>query len=357
MKDINISFMKILISMTVIINFVTFCNQVIAKDLSPSDANEMVVFYFSPDWLNNDEVVYIKIADYYKRTSGFLAQLDKSDVKFITREAGVYAHNINTNKTKLIKLFEKDQLSIEKLSSAKRGNKFALVDTKGRLYSMNKDGSDLKMIFFKKDRTEHLDGSPALDSRSYEVGVHQAWISPDGTKILYNITEYDPLYEWETWEGGRREKLVKIYSTSSLWLINSDGTGNKLLVEGASFGAWYPDGENIWFISTKVKHYQNPYYKINIDSTELVELIEDNKLNPTIFSPDGKKRLGELKKIRPYGDGVITLDGEELCALAPLYHDVKWSPDSKKLLGSDAHFKYVAIIEVDTGKLKKILDL
>ena len=317
---------------------IAFCHQSYAKDSFPPGANESVTYYFTPDWLNNDEVVYIRIVDYYKRSSSVFAQFDQTDEVFVKRESGIYAYNVNTDKTRFFKSFEKQQLGIEKLSSAKNGDKIALTDNSGRLYVMKKDGSDFKVIFFKKDRTTHLDGSPALAPGSYAVGVHQAWISPDGTKILYSISEYDPLYELETWEGGKRDKLIKTYSTSQLWLINSDGTANRTLtlMAGAIIqAAWYPDGKKILIINDKGS------YLINIEDGSREKFIPHGG-----YSKDSNIYYGHIDGNLVKVEGIHTQDNS---SFGPFYYDEDGkmrsfnipgsphlSPDGTKVIGVKA---------------------
>jgi dipeptidyl aminopeptidase/acylaminoacyl peptidase len=99
-------------------------------------------------------------------------------------------------------------------------------------------------------------------------------VSPDGNWIAFVL---------------RRTDLEANKGRTDLWLIRTDGTGLRQLTthpEGDSNPRWAPDGESIWFLSTRSGSSQ--VWRIRIDGGE-AEQITDEPLDVgnLIVSPDG----------------------------------------------------------------------
>jgi TolB protein len=108
----------------------------------------------------------------------------------------------------------------------------AFVDTSG---SWSPDGS---MISFLRVGTEggeagiwvvNADGSEAREVTAIgaQIDGHPSW-SPDGTRIVY-----------------ARESFVAGNYAPQVWVVNVDGSGDHLLLEGAADPMWSPDGTQI----------------------------------------------------------------------------------------------------------------
>ncbi|UZE93383.1 MAG: PD40 domain-containing protein [Candidatus Nealsonbacteria bacterium] len=156
-----------------------------------------------------------------------------------------------------------------------------------------------------------------IDTGIFSHSIFFPHLSPDGEKIAYTIS-------------------------STLYVINTDGTGKTVLDEGCSVAEWSPDGTKLlcrWNMSIHV---------INVDGTGKIQLL-DNPFT-AFWSPDGTKILclgwdGSLYVINVDGTGKIQLDS---CG----GHLPSWSPNGEKIVyGDDSG--YLCIINVDgTGKTK-----
>jgi len=107
--------------------------------------------------------------------------------------------------------------------------------------------------------------------------VQNPQISPDGNRIVYVRTEMD---------------IMKDGKSSSLWLINSDGTDHQKLTSN-TFNeinpSWSPDGKKISFISNSNDGNGSEIYIYWIDSKQyssISQLIGSPK--STKWSPDGR---------------------------------------------------------------------
>lgn len=89
-------------------------------------------------------------------------------------------------------------------------------------------------------------------------------ISPDGRQIVYD-------------------------HVSDLYLINADGSNDRLFVQNASQGAWSPDGQSLVFVQKGTDGYTH-LYTIKLNGTQLQQItdVSYNDADPT-WSPDGSQ--------------------------------------------------------------------
>ena len=106
--------------------------------------------------------------------------------------------------------------------------------------------------------------------------VRDPQISPDGTKIVYVRTEMD---------------IMKDGRTSSLWIINSDGTNHQKLTSNTfneSNPVWSPDGKRISFISSSDDGNGSEIHVYWMNSRQYSSISQlDGSPRSLKWSPDG----------------------------------------------------------------------
>ena len=106
--------------------------------------------------------------------------------------------------------------------------------------------------------------------------VRDPQISPDGTKIVYVRTEMD---------------IMKDGRTSSLWIINSDGTNHQKLTSNTfneSNPVWSPDGKRISFISSSDDENGSEIHVYWMNSRQYSSISQlDGSPRSLKWSPDG----------------------------------------------------------------------
>ncbi len=107
--------------------------------------------------------------------------------------------------------------------------------------------------------------------------VQNPQISPDGNRVVYVRTEMD---------------IMKDGKSSSLWLINSDGTDHQKLTSNTfneSNPSWSPDGKKISFISNSNDENGSEIYIYWIDSKQYSSISQlSGSPKSTKWSPDGR---------------------------------------------------------------------
>lgn len=160
-----------------------------------------------------------------------------------------------------------------------------------------------------------LTDSPGFD------GV-PAW-SPDGSRIVFVRSRE------------RRENLPDPSAPLSIWMMDSDGTNQVRLTQGALFEGWpvwSPDGTRVAF-ERRLDDGNYDIYIVNADGTGQTRLTDDpaEERNPS-WSPDGRKILFE--RGRPRDVYVMNADGTEKRNLtdSPWWDFVpQWSPDGSRI--------------------------
>jgi len=123
-----------------------------------------------------------------------------------------------------------------------------------------------------------------------EIDRFPSW-SPDGKTIAYfhlGVTRVDP-------RGG----FWVDYDSTGIWLINSDGTENRLFFKGGDTPSWSPDGRWLAFsLGAQI-------YKITVNGDSLTQLTFEGRNFFPKWSPDGERIA--YRRSTPEG-GVYIMD-------------------------------------------------
>lgn len=172
-------------------------------------------------------------------------------------------------------------------------------------------GGGSGQIAFASDRTGMpqiyivgLDGTGLTQLTNLDGGACQPAWSPDGLKLAFT----SPC-------RGRGDFSNNLYTDSSLFLMNADGTGITQLtnVPGADFEpAWSPDGRKIAF--TSIRDGSKQIYVIDIDSlvpTRLTALVSNVENSQPAWSPDGAQIVYLVKRVGTYQVWLMSSTGQD----------------------------------------------
>jgi len=175
-----------------------------------------------------------------------------------------------------------------------------------------------------------VDGSNLVQLTQLESGACQPAWSPDGSQLVF----ISPC-------SGRGDFSNNIYTDSSLFMINADGTGMKQLmnVPGADFEPdWSPDGRKIAF--TSIRDGSKQIYTLDIDSlaaTRLTNSAVSAEFSQPSWSPDGKEIAYQAKRVGTYQLWVMNPTGQDNLQIVRSGQQLwdylpTWSPDGKVIL-------------------------
>jgi Tol biopolymer transport system component len=187
----------------------------------------------------------------------------------------------------------------------------------------------------------NLDLTDLTPLTNLNEGACQPTWSPDGIQIVFT----SPCL-------GRGEFLDTMYSNSSLYIMNADGSGQKPLttVPGSDFDPdWSPDGRRIAF--TSLRDGKKDIYVLTLETgaiERLTTVAGDVQANsqPT-WSPFGNQIVYTVKRVNTYqvwamsdtgqDNAQIARSGQQFWDFLPV-----WAPDSETIFFSQRNANVVS---------------
>lgn len=163
------------------------------------------------------------------------------------------------------------------------------------------------------------------------------WVTRTDGSQLQNITNTESVWETACKLSWDSRQIVYTSLDGNLYLINRNGTGNRVLLENerADHPTWSPDGRKIVYVQLDVQNGApiTSVHLLDIASNEDVMIYESSPaavIDP-VMSPDGRK-------IAFSAGGIYTMDVDGSNVeqiLPPLDNEIEfflsWSKDGKKI--------------------------
>ena len=194
---------------------------------------------------------------------------------------------------------------------------------------------------------------------AFIIGPDLYTMSPDGSDVkqLTSLGNTGTV-SWEGWSADGSQIVFDVYAPNqgpgALWLMNADGTNQRLLLKESSFDeenpSFSPDGAQVVFSKCKLPSFQPcALYRIGVDGSGLTAISHFSANTDLIdgsaaYSPDGNTiAFASLSR-----DGVIAAeylvdaDGSNIRRLtAPVLEaafNPDWSPNGTKIVFSTRGF-------------------
>jgi TolB protein len=202
---------------------------------------------------------------------------------------------------------------------------------------------------------------------------HVYVMNSDGTGVR-RVTRYAaPAFQPAWSPDGRRIAFVSLRPNFEIYVINVDGSGERLLTPGPkwvgdSAPSWSPDGRWIAFSSSRLKDGNPEIFKMRPDGTKVTRLTftdTPGEVSPDDgfpnWSPDGRSIVFSSNRADNQHDlWIMRADGKNLRRITktPGFDDwtAKWSPDGQQIAfwGVGPGVNHIYTVNVDGSELRQV---
>ena len=246
------------------------------------------------------------------------------------------------------------RVAIDERTGKVRGEPEAVATpaTFSRHLGFSRDGR--RMIYVQTDQQANIQGVNFDPVREKALG-EPFWITTGDQQIIR--PELSP-------DGKHFVMRVLRRTQDDIVIVEQDGKNWRDLTNDRYFDRyprWSPDGKQIAFTSDRSGRYE--IWTMDADGTNLRQLSYNSPGDSAfpLWSPDGSRILFHRKQVNVIAE--VNKDWtsqtlQELPSLAPGVTFVvwDWSPDGKKLLGTDSKSR-VLYYSLETNSYEKVLDL
>lgn len=218
--------------------------------------------------------------------------------------------------------------------------------------------ADGTRLAFVADGDIFLANADGSDVTRLTTGMHPAW-SPDGTQLAYVL-----------WPGPPFNDDPRIF------IINADGSDNRMLVEHATYPSWSPDGTALAYTMIPVSVFNDAsgtltwdIGRINVDGTGETNLTNNPERYDTMpsWSPDGAHialvtEMAAVDGSPMYHLATINADGGDYTRLtfeSVLIDAPTWSPDGTHIAFVAANLNpdfYLYVMEADGSNRRQVTE-
>lgn len=285
---------KIIYIVITVILFSSLLNSTVFAEKRPKYSEH--VYYNCPDWLSDTEIVYVKDVSHFSYHYDWLSSIANAFQRLEKRELQICSLNLDTGKEKIIKNIVIRYRGLGNMTVQWEDKTFeGLAERIINLSSSPKNNIIVFAVSFADNKPLFIINSDGTGAKKILNEALYPRISPAGDKVLYGTNNWN----------------LDIFDLKS-------GEINKL-TDNAAIGIWNSIGDKVIYVTKDDNNYS-----INL-SSGAKEYLAIQHLRPESFSPSGTKII--------CGGGIFSSDGKMLSTIY-MPNNARFSPNGDKIIGT-----------------------